>query len=111
MRQLSQQSKEREIEVWQRYKTAYERHQAGKTYAEIARDLGISTARASELADNWKQMQQFHDHYLAHRQEYTQPLPNPYHEKRRREGVAQLERLEAAGLLGDGKRSPEYGYA
>ncbi|MCD6288909.1 MAG: hypothetical protein J7M34_00285 [Anaerolineae bacterium] len=37
-----------------RHREVYERHLAGETYVDIARDMGISPARARQLALRWK---------------------------------------------------------
>jgi hypothetical protein len=39
----------------ERHRKAYERHEAGETYREIAEDLGVSTPRARQIAKRWEQ--------------------------------------------------------
>lgn len=92
------------IDVWVRRKEIYDRHQAGETYVAIARDLGISACRTAELAEWWKSALKAWENYSATPEKW-------YADRRLRRWAAKWESLAAAGLLGNGKRSPEYGYA
>lgn len=86
-----------ELGAWLRRKSIYERHQAGETYPAIARDLGISVPRTTELAEMWKRA-------LAGWERY-QSEPDLYKDDPRWPNIAaRYDRLATAGLLGDGQR-------
>lgn len=91
------------IDVHVRRKRVYERHQSGETYAEIAKDLGVSVGNACALSKRWKLTLENFDRYLSH--------PDEYSERGLQYVAAKFKRLSDAGLLSNGKRSPEYGYA
>lgn len=82
------------IDVWVRCKAIYDRHEAGEPMALIAADFGITTKNGWALAHRWQTVLEV----------WQSGDYNP-------RAQARYDKLIAAGLLGNGKRSPEYGYA
>jgi hypothetical protein len=94
---------QKHIEVWRRKKAIYDRHLAGETYPAIARDLGVPIHNVVRHATDWRDLLDGYPRYLSYR--------DILNERYRRMADYRFLPLVDAGLLGSGKRSPEYGYA
>jgi len=92
------------VEIWQRRKQIYERHRVGETFVAIARDLEMKVPTCRAQAAWWAAALAVYEGRKTGAGEYA----DEFFERLR---GPTFDKLEAAGLLGAHKRSPQYGYA
>jgi DNA-directed RNA polymerase sigma subunit (sigma70/sigma32) len=59
-------------EAWQRYRMAYEMHDAGESYAAVGKSFGVSPTRARQMAERWARR-------LRYLEKSSQPEPRRAH--------------------------------